>query len=45
MSGPLVIYNPLNIEISMEGFVNVLSYKVLKQNKLYIDKNDNRVYQ
>ena len=45
MSGPLVIYNPLSIEISMEGFVNVLSYKVLKQNELYIDENNNRVYQ
>jgi len=44
MSGPLAIYNPISIEISMDNFANVLNYKILKQTELYIDKNNNRLY-
>jgi hypothetical protein len=45
ISGPLAVYDPLNMEISMESFVQILSYEILEQNELYISKNSNRIYQ
>ena len=45
ISGPLAVYDPLSMEISMESFVKILSYEILKQNELYISKDSNRRYQ
>jgi hypothetical protein len=45
MAGPVSFYDRANMEISMENFVQVLSYEVLQQNELYISKNGNRRYQ